>query len=144
MKLSILLNMMFHAPMGRFQLELNRNSFLPPPSSHSIVVFPSGRPFVVITTCSTDLFGRLIFFCFLSLTVNLNQLLSENKLSQFKFNLQFLCLEEFTIQISRENFEPEPGFESRISRSLAWRSYQQLNWQERQASDMEIRGSNPG
>ena len=35
-----------------------------------------------------------------------------------------MCLEEFTIFISREKFEPEPGFDPRISRSLAWRSYQ--------------------
>ena len=38
------------------------------------------------------------------------------------------------IRFSREKFEPGLGYESRISRSLAWC----------QARDLEIRGSNPG
>ena len=55
-------------------------------------------------------------------------------------------------QISREKFEPEPGFERRTSRSLAWRSTtgepgrrtRITEVVEHQARDLEARGSNPG
>ena len=50
---SVLLNIMFHAPMGGFQLELIYYFTYFPLSSHLTVVFLSCRPFVVITTFST-------------------------------------------------------------------------------------------
>ena len=56
----ILLNIMFHPPMGRFQLELI-NLPIFPPSSHSIVVFLSCRPFVVNATFLTGLVGCLSY-----------------------------------------------------------------------------------
>ena len=41
----------------------------------------------------------------------------------------------FHCQISRDKFEPKPGFEPGTSRSLAWRSTN---------GDTEVRGLNPG
>ena len=59
-KYNILLNIMFHAPIGRFQLELIycfTFVFTRRPTPSSICMFLSFRPFVVITTFSTGLVG---------------------------------------------------------------------------------------
>ena len=57
-KTSILLNIMFHAPMGRFQLELIYYfTYFSTVAPSSIFVCLSCRPFVVITTLSTGLVG---------------------------------------------------------------------------------------
>ena len=53
----ILLNIMFHAPMGRFQLELIYYFTYFSPLSHPMVVFLSCRPFAVNTAFSTGLVG---------------------------------------------------------------------------------------
>ena len=54
----ILLNIMFHAPMGRFQLELIYYfTYFPTVLPSNICVFLSCRPFVVNITFSTGLLG---------------------------------------------------------------------------------------
>ena len=49
----VLLNIMFHAPMGGFQLELLIFISYFSPSSHSLLCFLSCRPFIVNTALST-------------------------------------------------------------------------------------------
>ena len=56
--LTTLLNIMFHAPMGRFQLELIYYcTYFSTVVASNSCVFLSCRPFVVITTLSTGLVG---------------------------------------------------------------------------------------
>ena len=48
---------MFHAPMGRFQLEFIFSAYLSTVVPFNSCVFLSCRPFVVITTLSTGVVG---------------------------------------------------------------------------------------
>ena len=65
---------------------------------------------------------RVIYYIMTYRVKHYSHQLSSEKFYSLNSTYNFLCLEEFTIYISKEKFEPELGFETRISISLAWRS----------------------
>ena len=50
---------------------------------------------------------------------NSNQLLSENKIYSLNSTYNFSALKNLQFRFQEKKIEPEPGFEPRISRSLA-------------------------